>query len=555
MAKWTADLETTTDPKDCRAWAWGVCSIDDPDLFYYGNQLDGFMNWCSKQKNLSVYFHNLAFDGEFILIWLYENGYRLVTDRKDLTEKTFTTLISDKGQFYTMTICFKGSGRYKKCVTIYDSLKIIPFRVEEVAKAFDLPISKLKIDYDEYREPGHKLTPHEVDYLKHDVQIMAKALKVMFSQGLNQMTQGSNALHDFKARCGKMFDKWFPKPDYDYDVRQAYKGAWTYLNEKYADVDIGGGIVLDVNSLYSSVMRYKPLPYGEGKYFKGKYQPDTIYNQYVQMMTCQFELREGFLPTIQIKNNLSFQPTQYLKSSDGEDVTLCLTNIDLEIFFKHYRVFNITYHSGWKFKSTNGLFDEYVDHWVGVKNKSTVEHNKGMRTLAKLMLNALYGKFALNPNVRSKYPVYFEGQIHYKLGEPETRDPIYIPMGVFITSWARYVTITAAQSCYDRFIYADTDSLHLIGTELPDGLEIDPVKLGAWDHEGTFERARFLRSKCYIEEYNGELKITVAGLPESGYKDVTWDNFHPGVSYSGKLAKKRVKGGIVLHETPYHIKR
>lgn len=29
-----------------------------------------------------------------------------------------------------------------------------------------------------------------------------------------------------------------------------------------------------------------------------------------------------------------------------------------------------------------------------------------MRTLAKLMLNALYGKFALNPNVRSKIPYY-----------------------------------------------------------------------------------------------------------------------------------------------------
>jgi hypothetical protein len=29
----------------------------------------------------------------------------------------------------------------------------------------------------------------------------------------------------------------------------------------------------------------------------------------------------------------------------------------------------------------------------------------------------------------------------------EYKDPVYTPMGVFITSWARYTTITTAQKC------------------------------------------------------------------------------------------------------------
>lgn len=555
MALFTADFETTTDPTDCRVWACGICEIGNPDNFTYMNDIDSFIEWARKQRKVTTYFHNLKFDGEFILCWLFENGFKFVTDRRDLEKNTFTTLISDKGQFYSLEICFERKGKEKNCLTIYDSLKILPFSVEAIAKGFNLPISKLEIDYNKTREKGHILTKEEVDYLRNDVEIMARALHILFEQGLTKMTQGSNALFDYKRTVGtKNFNKWFPIPDYDSDIRQSYKGGFTYLNPKYKEIDLKDGIVLDVNSLYPSVMYYQPLPYGEGIFFKGKYEPDKIYNLHVQMFTCQFELKPGYIPTIQLKNNLAFVPTQYLESSDGEDVTLCLTNVDLELFFEHYNVYNIEYHSGWKFKSTVGLFKEYIDKWNTVKMESTLNGNKAMRTLAKLMLNALYGKFALNPNVQSKIPWYDNGVVKYKLGEKETRDPIYIPVGTFITAWARYKTIDSAQKVYDRFVYADTDSLHLIGTEIPDMLEVDPVKLGAWKHESTFTRARFIRQKSYIEEIDGELNITCAGMPERCYQYVTWDNFHTGSSYDGKLGMTHVNGGIVLKDIPFSIK-
>lgn len=50
------------------------------------------------------------------------------------------------------------------------------------------------------------------------------------------------------------------------------------------------------------------------------------------MFTCQFELKENYIPTIQLKNNLSFMPTAYLSSSEDEEVTMCLTSVDLELF-------------------------------------------------------------------------------------------------------------------------------------------------------------------------------------------------------------------------------
>ena len=455
-----------------------------------------------------------------------------------------------------MEICWFRKGKTRCVTTVYDSLKILPFSVADIAKGFGLPISKLEIDYDEFREVGHILTPHEVDYLRNDVDIVARALNTLFEQGLTKMTQGSNALYDYKRTVGaKNFAKWFPIPDYDADIRQSYKGGFTYLADRFKEVDLEEGIVLDVNSLYPSVMYYQALPYGEGIYFKGKYKEDKLYNLYIQMITCQFELKPNHIPTIQLKNNLSFIPTEYLKSSDGEDVTLCLTSVDLELFLEHYDVFNITYHSGWKFKSTVGLFKEYIDKWNTIKVESTKNGNKAMRALAKLMLNALYGKFALNPHVQSKIPFYHDGIIKYKLGKEETRDPIYIPVGTFITAWARYKTISSAQKVYDRFVYADTDSLHLTGTEIPAELEIDATKLGAWKHESTFSRARFIRQKSYVEEIDGELHITCAGMPERCYEHVTWDNFRSGSVYSGKLGMQHVHGGIVLNDIPFTIKK
>ena len=309
------------------------------------------------------------------------------------------------------------------------------------------------------------------------------------------------------------------------------------------------------------------------------------------MISCQFELKPGYIPTIQIKHNLSFIPTQYLTSSDGEEVTLCLTSVDLELFFAHYEVYNIQYISGWKFKSTTGLFKEYIDKWMGVKIEATKTGNMAMRTLAKLMLNALYGKFALNPIVQSKIPFYSDGMIKYTNGEKETRNPIYIPVGTFITAWARFKTITSAQKVYDKFIYADTDSLHLdmplpkelskmpnkelenmttkelheYGVDMPEDFEISPVDLGAWKIESRFTRARFIRQKSYIEDwnekqnwnsdnYNNELlNITCAGMPKDCYQYVTWENFREGSTYSGKLQPKHVKGGIVLKDIDFTI--
>lgn len=571
VKRYTADFETTTDLEDCRVWAYGICEIGSPNNFIYGNSITDFIYWCKKQyDNPVIYFHNLKFDGEFIISYLLNNNYTYVKDKKDAESGTFTCLISDMGQFYSLEIYFKvpKTSNHVRKVTIYDSLKILNFSVEKIAKSFNLPIRKLELDYKAKREIGHILTDNEIDYLRNDVEIMARALKIMFEEGLDKMTIGSDALKIYKEMMPN-FNELFPILPYeiDQDIRRAYKGGFTYLNPSYKEKEVGKGIVLDVNSLYPSVM-LEYLPYGEPLFFNGKYENDFLYSLYVQTFSCSFEIKKGMIPTIQIKKSTIFMPNEFLESSDGEIVTLTLTNIDLDLFFEHYDVYDLEFHSGWKFKKMKGLFDNYIDTWSKNKIKAKEEGNGARYLICKLLLNSLYGKLGLNPNIQSKYPVLDEnGVVKYKLNEKETRDPIYIPGAAFITALARNKTIRTSQIIkdytiknlgVDLYYYSDTDSIHTGFTDekiLNEIIEIDDYKLGAWKLESRFKKAKFIRQKCYIEiGEDDEKNVTVAGLPKKLSPKVEFDNFKKGMQIDGKLVPKHVKGGIVLVDTCFSIK-
>lgn len=606
--KWVGDFETTTTIRmkqdgTSHVWACGLCEVGNPSNTIILRTIEEFLNWCEQSKtNDTVYFHNLKFDGNFIIQYLLRHGFKLARTPQEKESKTFTTLISDKGLWYQIEIFFTIKGKKVNKVTIQDSLKLIPLSVREIAKSFHLPIQKGSIDYSlhDLLPEGSPLTPEEEEYLIHDVQIVEHALDFFHSEGLTKMTIGSCALEEFKTLINKKYFKmYFPPPFYDSDVRQAYKGGFTYLNPKFKNRKLGNMVVLDVNSLYPSVMAGcagEILPYGTPIFYEGEYVPDTLYTLYVQKIKCSFELKPNKIPTIQIKNNMYYQGNQYLTSSDGDEVTLYLTSVDLKLFLEQYDVFNLEYISGWKFKGINAgvIFGEYVEKWSKIKIKSKEEGNHGMYLISKLMLNSLYGKFGSAVEVASKEPYIGEdNKIHFKTSDPIEKEGVYIAMACFITAYARYKTITAAQRITDdyvagksklQFVYADTDSLHILSPDfsLPEGLDIHPTKLGAWDHEGSADLSKFLRQKCYMErhiisekKYRQALedpdsiktqyeqigdkyyytKITVAGMPSSCYSHVTFDNFKIGASYPGKLSHRTVVGGVVLEDIDFTIKK
>lgn len=562
MNRYSCDFETVNDVDDCRVWLWGQVELYNHDNFKWGLNLESFFDWVATlESGSTLYFHNLKFDGEFMLYFLFKNGFTW-TDRKRIYDREFKTLITDTGVWYALSLNINDN-----IINIYDSLKIISLPVSKIGKAFGLAESKGDIDYNKNRPVGYQPDENEIDYLRKDVSIVASSLEKMIDDDHTKMTQASNAMTFYKNLIGKKkFKKFFPVLRYDIDkyLRQSYRGGWTFVNPNYQNMVVGKGMVVDNNSIYPYVMNTQMLPYGEPIYFKGKYEEDDIYNLHISTFRCQFELKPDHVPTIQLKHNLGFKPTEYVTSSNDEEVTLCMTSIDIELFFEQYDVYNLEWFDGWKFKSTNILFKEYIKYWSSVKIESKKQGNKGMYTISKFFLNMLYGKFGLNPNVQSKIPVYHKdkNKVKYVLGKEETRDPIYVPLASFVTAYARGLTIRGAQQNYERFMYADTDSLHMLGWETPDNLELHPTKLGAWDIELYFKKARYIHAKCYIEEndHNQEgekldgVTIACAGLPNSARDKIGFNDFVVGMSVGGKLQMKRVPNGIVLLDTDFTIK-
>lgn len=593
--KIVADLETTVTPDNVRAWAVGAVDIDSLETVFVGNNLHDFFEWL-KDKNTVCYFHNLKFDGEFLLSYLLLHGFKYSTERQN---KTFETLITDDGLFYSITVIFEKQNKKYKKVTFYDSLKKLPFKVDVISKAFKLKDRKLSIDYEADRPEGHVLTDLEREYLIHDCRIVAEGLQIQFAQGLKRMTNASDAMNNYKHVISKkQFERLFPvlPVELDADIRRAYKGGFVWLNPLYKNRRGLQGITLDVNSLYPWVMYTKLLPYGYPIYFEGEPEPNEKYPLYIVRIECAFDLKPGHIPTIQLKNNRAFVETEYLSTSDGDIVEMTVTNVDLELMKEHYELSNLRYIKGWRFKGAVGMFKDYIEYWTHIK-----ETSKGaLRQLAKLMLNSLYGKFATNPKARKKIPFLDEDDIvTYKLDDPELRDPVYTAMGAFITAYAREKTIRSGQAVYHRAIYFDTDSMHLIGHDIPQDIDVHPTNLGAWKNEGYFIDSKYIRAKTYMETMkeeapatfknycmrlnnplhshslplqaycnilnqpftvtNGliewtETKITCAGMPDNVKLKVNYDNFAPGSVFDGKLIPKRYKGGVILENRTFTIK-
>ncbi len=573
MKKFVADFETISGNVDeTRVWAWAISEIGNPENFKYGTKIEEFLMFCKRKENYQIYFHNLKFDGSFIFNYLLKNGFTHVFNKEDIKSNTFTTLISEMGTFYKIEIYFHVSknGLYQNKVTLLDSMNLFPnMSVKNIADTFHLEMKKGEIDYTSYRDVDHILTDEEIDYIKRDVQIVAIALDEFFKRGFKKITIGSNALSFYKNLVKNFYD-YYPELDLELHklLKESYKGGFTYLNPIYKNKTVNKGYVFDVNSLYPSVMKFETYPVGYPVFYEGKYESDNIYKLYIQVLSCSFKLKKGKIPTIQLKNSFAFEPNEYLESSNDEIVTLCLTSVDLELFLSHYDVENLTYHYGYKFMTMSGttLFGSYIDYFMNEKIKAEKEGNFAMRFIAKRFLNSLYGKFGTNPETRRKYPVLENDILKYKRTDVEIINSVYVPLASFVTSYARKKTIETSQKIRDYsikkykkdyYVYSDTDSIHMLACpieNLEKIIDIDKYELGCWKLESVFEKAKFLRQKCYIEKIDNELKVTIAGLPKKLGGNVNFKNFKEGMEIQGKLVPKQIKGGIILTETTFTIK-
>lgn len=482
----------------------------------------------------------------------------------------------------------------------------------------DLKLPKDGLNYDIVRNPNDRLKNHEKGYIYDDVFGLSHLVKKLIIKGFDvngkhvqyeKITNSSQSLHDYKQTlmedyqskqnafadeefydmidtglmktrfhielsknydlaCDILFKTLFPPQNYFFDgwIRHSYFGGLATVDfenvEKYSKRQIRNGVVLDVNSLYPWAMESKLLPVGHPSFDKRPYEEmNETYKKnrplYIQEITIyDMKLKPNKMSFVQVKDNKDFNGRNVISENinlHGKKVPikLILCNPLYELLFENYDIKSYKLGPHMSFQGAHNLFANYLNFWGEVKRTT-----KGaQREIAKLRQNALYGKFGSSGDNEMTNVEIIDGKFTVEHTHEEYITPnIYVAMSSFITSYCKQYLVTAINNNRDRFMYCDTDSLHLYGdiTEVM-GLEIHPTKYGAWDNENRFFDFKYIGAKRYAERLQiyksenhildnfylqGKWDIKCCGLSDEIMRKVDNIDIFDNCEYTSKELKK-----------------
>lgn len=561
-----SDFETSTTLVDNKVntYLWGIIS-EDNTIKEYGIDLDSFFSFVKTLDKPYIYFHNISWDGVFIVHYLIDKGFKFVEKYSSKEKNTFTWTADYNTNIYKIIINYNG---FK--IVLLDSLKILLVSVDSLGKVLNLP--KLHIDYDKYKSFKKKEdVPNELlSYLYRDIDIVREFMS-SFSQKVEKVktTIAGTMYYEFINYYGaREFTKDFGSPfgashtlsieQWEF-IKQSYNGGYVAIAPRYVEQDIilsadNPGHSYDWNSMYPSVMLNYRMPYGAPRLRK----TDETDLELMEIRIIKAEKTDLLLPAMLPNNINSCYTGRYLDS--GEDFTIVIWREEWEEILKVYDI-NYIHISSLFFKSKY-VFKDFINK---IKDEKINAKNPVDRLIAKIKQNSLYGKFGqsiqrvskiltFNPEKNMKGKRYGTKQEWVEERKITVDKSIsYIPIASYITSMSRTLLFRAIRANRENFIYCDTDSIYL--TSKGKGIKIDNAEYGCLKEEHIFTRFKVLKLKCYMmQDIDGKIYRKVAGLPDDAQQKLTFDNFYRGyVIPQGKLQKCHHIGGLILENIIYTL--
>lgn len=458
-----------------------------------------------------------------------------------------------------------------------DSFNMIPVSL----KVFD----KDKINYELMEKEKRDIPKNReeiLSYLRMDcVQLYTAVSKFIDLYGLH-LTQATSSMKSWQ----KMTKLKPPRSDEEFysDFRRYYRGGRV---QAFATGDISTVFsVYDINSAYPYAMLHNhPLSLEYSSNFDDVLPEGTDYGP--DFFTVEAVSKGAFATDMPDRNGIvkTFYPT--------DDVVreYHVTGWELMVALQTQTA---TIHCVKERHTFEGLisFGQYIRYFYELRKEAKKNKDKFTDVFAKLQMNSLYGKFAADPRRYERYRLvdrdkalehyieeydekaeriprgsdmsefymddsdedwYYSGDFSYaagllsrKLAGHEQRY-YNVATGASITGFVRaYLWAAICAVGTDMVLYCDTDSIAVRGKTHNVRLSDE---LGAWKHEGLFDRAIILRRKTYAfrRDHADYEKMRSAERDSEKRKAIErWKTAHKGLSDVSPAEMARVAKGEVI---------
>lgn len=522
------------------------------------------------------YCHNLSYDYVFLRKFLFRDfGYPV----KQLNTKPH----------YPVYIEFSNG------LILRDSLILAQRKLERWAEDMDVPHKKAvgSWDYNKVRNQGEPFTEEELHYIENDtlagVECLDALLTALGKRIYNIPWTATGIPRDEVKKRGKAnrgnytFKKQLLTYDQQKIMEKVFHGGYTHGNRYYYNETLEGKIsCYDFSSSYPFVMLSEKFGSEAFTRMKDRSMWDILRDKdnnayYFKLIMFNVRLKDHYypMPCLQYSKcvktiNADVDNGRVISMDYGE---IWLTESDLEILAevydieRHICVDVYASHKAYLPRWFTDYVYEQFEQKTRLKGGDRVLYN-----MAKGRLNSLYGMTVQRPVPYNIVEDYETGEF----SEDENKDPeaeyerygkrvtnvLNYQIGVWVTAYAMR-NLFRLGACAGEWIYSDTDSCYGMNwdeTRLEEYNNACKKKLmangyGAVKHngreywpgvaelDGVYTEYREIHAKCYCgrSAEDGELHITVAGVPKNGVKALNDDieNFKPGMIFPGKLTGKK----------------
>ncbi len=542
--------------------------------FLDGGCVDKALRYILRAKYLGyhIYAHNGGrFDYLHFMPWLMHVGVKLGFSFNAVPVSSSIQILDI---FKIKSTPHHKQKRHRKTFRFLDSVRLIPMKLDKAAKSFGL---EGKLEHDLHMD---ELEPKWDEYLKQDC-VQLYEVMVKFHDYVENVLCGQVGVTT-PSTAMQLFRRKYLKEDISRDiethdfVRNAYFGGRVEVYKTEGEKLR----YYDFNSSYPASM-LKAMPAGGAIEWGAREAPLRLRQDYIGFVEADvyvpetlnippLPIRFGQLPTKilnleagkTISNKKLVFPVGKLRGTwEWEELQMA---VEFGVKIVNWRR-SIWYEP--KF-----MFVEYVHDLYAYRDKSRSEYDVGLAMIAKLMLNATYGKFGQKPT-RKKIHMWNDPDLPGD-ATPATRDPfecsVYysdeesdaeyiIPhIAARVTAIGRVKlyreAIKAAERAGGEVYYVDTDSA-LTTAYLESSTELGALKDEFPEESGELS-GKFLAPKVYYLEGPKDFEYVKAKGVQNPTKAAIeamskgWTSFSERLEKVGSLAQVGFSRGPQTYTAP-----